>query len=509
VSFIAKSFFLDSERAIHKTPGQVTNYRFKLFPRLCLAVILVACQWGVALEATAQTNFFLSVQISPSNAVPVNSSVVYTIGVTNLSAFDASAVFVTNTFPSSVQILSEYASQGSFTVVGSSVVFSIGLLPIDFSAVMTVTAQPTVAGFFTNTVVAFSPQIIGVVSVNAISQATNSSSTGTTGDLAVSLNAPSQTLYPGDWTTVAIGLTNLGPNTVTNIVLTNTLPVGAKFLALSPSSPTSIIGSNTITFPFASLTNGGFQNFNVRVQLPTNSGPQLFSVSVGAAGSQDTNAANNFASTNFTVLDYFPSSLVVVTNSPQSTNRQNGLIEQNILVSNIGTSNADSVRVIVTGLTNVAAAGYTNMLFNSSGTNNGNPFVVYANTLTAGQSVQLLLQFYVRTRSAFPLNNSQLQAFAVSLPNLTPPPAITQSTSINFTNIALMSSGNVLIQFKSTVGKVYTIVYADNTLFSNAMMAVPPIIAPANYVQWIDYGPPATISKPGSGSRYYRVFLNP
>jgi len=41
------------------------------------------------------------------------------------------------------------------------------------------------------------------------------------------------------------------------------------------------------------------------------------------------------------------------------------------------------------------------------------------------------------------------------------------------------------------------------------MIAVPSIVAPANYVQWIDYGPPATISKPGSGSRFYKVFLNP
>jgi hypothetical protein len=54
------------------------------------------------------------------------------------------------------------------------------------------------------------------------------------------------------------------------------------------------------------------------------------------------------------------------------------------------------------------------------------------------------------------------------------------------------------------------VVYSDNVLFSNAMMAPPSIAAPANEVQWIDYGPPTTVSAPTNASaRFYRVFLNP
>ena len=36
------------------------------------------------------------------------------------------------------------------------------------------------------------------------------------------------------------------------------------------------------------------------------------------------------------------------------------------------------------------------------------------------------------------------------------------------------------------------------------------VIAPAAFTEWIDYGPPGTVSAPSvAGNRFYRVFLNP
>jgi hypothetical protein len=68
----------------------------------------------------------------------------------------------------------------------------------------------------------------------------------------------------------------------------------------------------------------------------------------------------------------------------------------------------------------------------------------------------------------------------------------------------------MLIEFPSTLGQAYTVVYSDNVLFSNAMIAPPSVIAPADRVQWIDYGPPTTVSAPtNSNARFYRVFQNP
>jgi hypothetical protein len=194
--------------------------------------------------------------------------------------------------------------------------------------------------------------------------------------------------------------------------------------------------------------------------------------------------------------------LTVTIISTQLYNPQNGLVEQSIKLSNIGTNDVPAARVVVTGL-------LTNRLFNASGTNNGNPFVVYAATLGTNQSVSLLLQFFVLNYFSF--SNSQMQAFAVPLPDLTPPASSSSaSTNLNITRIIKLSNGNMLIEFPSITNRTYTVVYSDNVLFSNAMIAPPSIVAGANQKQWIDYGPPTTVSAPtNSSARFYRVFLNP
>lgn len=103
----------------------------------------------------------------------------------------------------------------------------------------------------------------------------------------------------------------------------------------------------------------------------------------------------------------------------------------------------------------------------------------------------------------------QLNPFAVPLPDLSPNP-LTIGTNVNITRIVELANGNMLIEFPSALGRAYTVVYSDNVLFSNAMIAPPVIVAPANRTQWIDYGPPATANAPlNTGARFYRVFQNP
>jgi hypothetical protein len=84
------------------------------------------------------------------------------------------------------------------------------------------------------------------------------------------------------------------------------------------------------------------------------------------------------------------------------------------------------------------------------------------------------------------------------------------STNLNISRIVKLPNGHMLIEFPSTLGQTYTVVYANDVTFSNAMIAPPAIIAPANEVQWIDYGPPTTWSDPtNSPARFYRVYKNP
>ena len=134
-----------------------------------------------------------------------------------------------------------------------------------------------------------------------------------------------------------ISVTNAGPNDAPGVMLTNTLPPGVILKAVSPTKPGFTLVSSNMIFNLGTLKNSTFTNFEIAIQ-PTNAGVLNFFASVGAPGVIDTNTANDSASNSITVINYLPGQFLAVTNSIQKPNGQNGLLEQSILVSNIGTT---------------------------------------------------------------------------------------------------------------------------------------------------------------------------
>jgi uncharacterized repeat protein (TIGR01451 family) len=462
----------------------------KFFSKLRILALLVALTLTGA--RTEAQSFGLSVTAS-TNSIAVSNSVIYTINVTNLTGFLLTDALVTNLFSTSMQFLS--GSQ-TFATNSNTAVFDLGAFAAGGIAQLSLTVQPTSVGFITNTVTVATPDQTNTASTNIVIQATN---LVTLADLGVAIAVPAQSVVTNDVTTYGVNVTNLGPSTAANVMLTNTLPPGVILIGVLPTNQTFSVASSNLIFNLGTLTNAGYANLQFTIQ-PTNAGALNFSASVGAAGILDTNTTNNSASTNITVISYLPGTLVAITNSAQIVNHQNGLIEQSILLSNIGTNSVAAVRIVVTGL--------TNRLFNAVGTNSGNPFVIYSTALTTNQSVTLLLQYF--PRNPFSFTNGQLNAFAVPVPNWTPPTATATSTNLNIKRIVTLTNGDTLIEWPTITNRSYTVVYSDNILFSNAMIAPPSIMAPANEVQWIDYGPPTTVSAPtNSNARFYRVFLNP
>lgn len=451
-------------------------------------------------RAEAQGSFGLLVTNSASSIL-ISNSLTYTITVTNLVGVLSDTV-VSNTLTPSAQFVSATpssigASIGTVTNFGSVTVFHLFGSIFGDVAKMTLTVRPTAVGFITNMVVVSAPSIFvtNTAATNMVTQVTNTILPQA--DLGVVITVPATAVITNDLMAYGVSVTNSGPNAASSVMLTNTLPPGVILKG------NFTIVSNNMILNLGTLGSGAFTNFQFTIQ-PTNAGVLVFSASVAAPGLLDTNLVNNSVSNNITVINYLSGDLVAVTNSAQIYNPQNGLVEQSIKLSNLGTNAVAAVRIVVTGL--------TNRLFNAAGTNSGNPFVVYtapvAVPLATNQSVTLLLQFFAL--DYFPFTNSQLQAFAVPVPVLTPPAAASSSTNLNITRIIRLSNGNMLIEFPSLTNRSYTVVYSDNVLFSNAMIAPPSIVAGANRKQWVDYGPPTTVSAPtNSSARFYRVFLNP
>lgn len=474
----------------------------RYFLQLRVFAVLTAALMILVTRLEAQNGVFLSATSSASSVL-VSNTLTYTIVVTNNLAFLPSA-FVSNTLPATVRFVSAVPNaSGTFSTNANGVVFNIGSFSVGTAIQLTLAVQTTQVGFVTNLVEFFTsaPTVTNPPSVSLVTQVTNIIPPQV--DFGVTITVPTTSVIVNDLMSYKVSVTNAGPNAAPNVMLTNTLPAGVILKGVLPTNQAFTVVSSNLIFNLGTLNSNALANLQFTIQ-PTNAGILNFFAAVGAASVLDTNTANNTASNSLNVINYLPGDLVAVTNSAQIVNPQNGLIEQSILVSNVGTNDVTAVRVVVSSL--------TNRLANAVGTNSGSPFVVYtaplATPLSPSQSVTLLLQYAPRRN--FPFTNSQLHAFGVPPPDLTPPVATAAGTNVTITRIVVLPSGNVLVEFPSTLGRTYTIVYSDNFSFSNAVVAPPAIAAPANLVQWIDYGPPTTSSAPaGSGARFYRVFLNP
>ncbi len=349
-----------------------------------------------------------------------------------------------------------------------------------------------------NSVFAIAPSLLTAANTsvtNVVVQVTNSQ---VHADLTVSLSGFPQGILAGDFVSYTVGVTNRGPSSVPNVFLTNTLPRGTAVIGISPTNRPPTLTDDQLVIGLGTLTNSGFFLLHLTVQ-PTNTGLVTFSASVGAAGLQDSVPANNSARTNVNV-GVGMAGLVIATNvSSMLLNQQVGLMEQTVRLVNISTSQVASVRLTVSGL--------TNWLYNAVGTNNSNPFVVYANTLNPNQTVDLILEYFIPTRRPVSVPDSSYTALGVPAFNVSA--SVGTNGAFAITRAVLLSSGKLLVEFPSVLGATYSIIYSPDATFSNRFFAQPAITAPADRVQWIDDGPPKTASSPASaGSRFYRVIKN-
>ena len=459
--------------------------------RILALLLLLGTVTGTRVEAQI---FGLSVtNTTGTNAISVNSPITFVINLTNQSATLLQSVFVTNTFvgPAAPQ----FVGATSVPVVSSStnatsIAFNFLQMASGNVAQMTVTLNPTAPGSFTNSVIAIASIGTNFAATNIVIQVSPINS-----DLAVSLTPPATPIVVNDVITYRVAVTNLGTNAVANVVLTNRDFTSMVLRSLSPTNTFSRTNGQ-IYFNLGTLAGRGGKSFVITAQ-PTNAGPLTLAAAVTATNSVELNATNNFVSTNLTVDPLVSSNLVAANASLMTFNPQTGLMEQTVRLSNIGATTVPSARVMVKGL--------TYRLYNAVGTNSGNPYVIYGAALNPGDSANLVMEYFNPLRTAFDVPDSNYIAVATSAVNL---------TGIGPTNIAVsitnLGTAGILIEFPSILNRSYTIFYSPDTSFTNALTAQPSIVAPADRVQWIDNGPPKTVSHPfTNGSRFYRVQLNP
>src|SRR5713101_3991243 len=410
----------------------------RLLGRLFLAIVLGAVSGEAA-------DFGLGASGSP-NPVAINDTLTYTLAVTNNSGRLLNNVMVTNLLPASAVFLSATNSSGSFSNSAGVVTFQIDSFT-DFSfAVLTLNVRVTAAGLITNAV--------SVAAPNAITEMTNLviQVFSARADLGVTVTPTNSTVIVDDWVTYTLTATNLGPDAASNVALSNALPAGVLLRGVAPANAVFTTNNGSLLFSAGTVANGASVTYQVTIQ-PTNAGMLTLPASLSTSSALDTNAANDSASATLNVEAPILGQLTASITSAQSFNPQTGLLEQTIRITNVGTAAVASARVVLTG--------FTDWLFNAVGTNAGNPFVVYANTLDTNQSVDLVLEYFVPSRLSVP--DPVLTAYGVPAVYLT----AQTNNSVRITLCTLVSQG-LLIEFQSVPGRAYVILYSDNASFTNA-----------------------------------------
>jgi hypothetical protein len=189
-------------------------------------------------------------------------------------------------------------------------------------------------------------------------------------------------------------------------------------------------------------------------------------------------------------------SLDVAILTPITLNPQTGLFEQTIRANNSSTNAVNALAVLIRGLPSDAR------VYNASGTDPfGTPFVAQPVAVNPGESVDFVIEYYRANRQ--PLTQP---TFSPAATTARPRPPKGEVISVDRT--VQLQSGRFLIEFTATVGRRYLVQYSpDMAAWTNAN---PTITAAADRVQWLDDGPPKTVSPPsGLGSRFYRVFELP
>ncbi|MGI9239601.1 MAG: LamG-like jellyroll fold domain-containing protein [Verrucomicrobiales bacterium] len=187
----------------------------------------------------------------------------------------------------------------------------------------------------------------------------------------------------------------------------------------------------------------------------------------------------------------------VVIESAIRLNRQTGLWEQTVTISNVAQRAIGAVRLLVGGL----AEGVR--VHNASGQlPDGRAEIRYNQTLPVGESVSLVLEYYSSDRRQAVTPEVDVE---VSLRE----EVLTAGEAFGIDRIRRMTDGSILVEFPAMPGRLYLVQYSSNLRqWKDALVR---LRAGGTRVQWIDRGAPSTESAPfeAGAQRYYRVIELP
>ena len=213
----------------------------------------------------------LSLVKSVSNATPnVGDNITFTLALSNAGPDPATNVNVGDTLPAGLTFVSSNPSQGTYDNVTGT--WTVGSLASGSTGTLTIIATVATTGLKTNTAEVTAVDQVDVDStpnnnLAAEDDQDDASLTPQTIDLSVSKTVDNATPNVGQNVTFTVTVTNGGPDTATNLMLSDTLPAGTTFVAATPTTGT--YDNNTGIWTVGSLASGASVSLPIVATIDT------------------------------------------------------------------------------------------------------------------------------------------------------------------------------------------------------------------------------------------------
>jgi len=367
------------------------------------------------------------------NPVSVGSTLVYTNSIRNAGPSTATSVMLTNFLPAGVAFVSAQSSQGSSSQSGGVVVTTLGTIASNGIATVKITVTTTNAGTLTNNAVVTSAVPDPVPANNSASITTTVNASA---DLSLAMTQSGNPVNLGATLVYTNTVSNFGPSTATNVMLTNSLPAGVTFVSAQSSQGSSTQASGVVVSTLGTIASNGVAT--VKITVTASSAGTFTNNAVVTSAVPDPVPANNSASVTTTVNAIADLSLAM-TQSSNSVNAGSTVVYTNT-VSNFGPSSATGVV-----LTNFLPAGMT---FASAQTSQGSftqsNGVVVATLGTIASNGTATVKITVTAPNAGTFTNNAVVTSAVPDPVLANNSA-SVATTVNPSadlSLAMTQSGN-------------------------------------------------------------------
>jgi len=268
-------------------------------------------------EQTAIATADLAVSKTVDDPVPnEGDTIVYTITVSNGGPDDATGVVLTDTLPTGVTYAAYSTSQGGYD--SGSGRWTVGGLSNGSVATLTLMATVdtgTAGQTITNTTDGLSAD---QADPNTGNNADSATITVQSADLGVSKGVDNSTPNEGDTIVYTITVSNGGPDDVTGVVLTDTLPTGVTYAAHSISQGGYNSGSGRWTV--GGLSSGSVATLTLTATVDTGTaGQTITNTTDGLSADQADPVAGNNQDSAYITVEHNPT-LNIVKDGPAAAN---------------------------------------------------------------------------------------------------------------------------------------------------------------------------------------------